>query len=457
MSARRAFPKVVLVLLGLVLGACILVSLLLWLLWDGDDPDGDSPTPTERLTKFGVESEAVPVWTDRPDAEASAEPATQTEVLDIYLDVSRPMGGFLPPEGEPPSGEFRTVVQWVPDHLLRAYRRDAVALTRRDVGADIGPRVSPPLPGVFERSRFDALSSRLDLALETMLGDVRSGRAEASALVTDLVGTGESTGALALSKPIRDWLRLPDVRTGALHLGLLAVKATYWGAEHPTACPLRDGIGCRFSERLSRYVPLKEMASVPFYVLIAGSGEGRASQIGEAIRDDAFEQGVEVVWELLTAESRTRRTSLDCSVSLRDGEPQYALFVDEERHYECRRDEPVRMDCVFGGEVRPTRASIADPDPAFEAEVADGRIVVDVDCAKLRDRPKVPTLGLTALGTVAATGDLPPWGDWSTTTDEADDSVGRTLQLQYFIEDARLRPDEYRIDLPPLLRGAGTP
>lgn len=452
MTVRCAHAKVALGVLGLALGGC------------------EDPTPEQRLTEFSMQVEMVPVWpapadpaTHDPapaDPAPLVEPSAPTEVLDIYLDVSRPMGGFLAPGDDPPSGEFRTVVQWVPDHLLRAYRHEAVPLTWRDVGAVVGPRASPPLPGIFERSRFDARSSRLDLALETMLDDVRTGRADAGALITDLVGTGESTGALALSKPVKDWLRSPDVRSGKLHLGLLGAKATYWGAAHPTVCPLRDGLGCRFSERLNRYVRLEQPAAVPFYVLLAGSGAARVSQVGESIRDDAAEQGVEALWELLTAESRTRPARGTCKALRDDGKEQYALFVDaadDQRRYRCRRDESVRLACEFDGGANPVGAVVADPHPAFEAKVADGRIVVvEIDCAALRDRPDLPTLHLTVSAAAAAARDLPPWEDWSTTTDETDDSIGRTLQLKYFVEDARLRPDGYRIELP-LLRGAGTP
>ena len=410
---------------------------------------GDDPLP---LKTFELDAEVVPVWKDAT-AQQPDEKLDQPDVLDLYLDVSRPMGGFLPMRAGSASG-FRTVVQWVPDHLLRAYGRSEVDLKVRSVGAGIGPPLEATVLQQLDRTLFDATSSRLDQVLAQVLGQLRSGRAEAAALVTDLVGTGESTGALAVSKHLTEWLESTDVRTCQLHLGLLGAKARYWGATHAQACPVRNGLGCRFSERQNRYVRLDGPAFVPFYVLVFGNSAAKVSDIGEAIRDDATGHGTEARWELLTAGCRTQRTRMTCTAST--GEPateQYALFREHDGRYRCTRDDTVRLACEFDGGVAPAQVAVVDDPPAFGARTAASRIDVTVDCAALRGGSDLPTLRLDIDGTVGEPDDLPAWEDWSTPTDEPPESVGKTLQLKYFIEDVRLRPDKHRIELPPLLVG----
>ena len=201
--------------------------------------------------------------------------------------------------------EFRTVVQWIPDHLLRVYGRPEVVLHWYDVGAEIGPPSDPANPPKLDRPRFSATASRLDLALETMLSQLEAGTVEVAALVTDLVGTGESTGAVAVSKHLRGWLKSVDVRTGRHHLALVGVKGRYVGATHPT-CPVRNGLACRFSERRGGYLRLERAASVPFYVLIVGADDRK----GQRGRSDALRRrdrtrirghgGIVDTWRTLT-------------------------------------------------------------------------------------------------------------------------------------------------------------
>ena len=129
---------------------------------------------------FSVETLVHPVWREPPPpAPAVDDSATPGDPrsLTIYLDLSRPMAGFLPlgtasapREGAGGTNEFRAVAQWVPDHLTRVYA--TAALSWRGVGRDIRDLSEYPR---FERSLFDATASRLDLAhsRSTRRADIR--------------------------------------------------------------------------------------------------------------------------------------------------------------------------------------------------------------------------------------------------------------------------------------------
>ena len=142
------------------------------------------------LDGFELKTTTAPAWSDTV-TDVEKHPSTiPPRRIPIYLDASRPIGGFLPFE-DPTMNEFRTVVQWIPDHLLRVYGRPEVTLHWYDVGAEIGPPSDPANPPKLDRPRFSATASRLDLALETMLSQLQAGQVEVAALITDLVGTGE--------------------------------------------------------------------------------------------------------------------------------------------------------------------------------------------------------------------------------------------------------------------------
>ena len=202
---------------------------------------------------FSVEASVHPIWRETPPPEPAVQDSAapgEPRSLTIYLDMSRPMAGFLPlgaasppREGSGGTNEFRAVAQWVPDHLTRVYA--TAALRWRGVGRDIRDLSEYPR---FERSLFDATASRLDMAIQEALADLKSGRSEGAALISDLLGTGELTGALAVSRYFEGWLNSEGVRTSEFHLGLVGVKASYWGGTSSNCAP-SNGLGCWYSER----------------------------------------------------------------------------------------------------------------------------------------------------------------------------------------------------------------
>ena len=167
---------------------------------------------------------AAPAW-NQPEAQA-ASPAGDPQLVEIHLDISTPMAGYLPPDGDADLSAFQFVAQNAAQHMARVFGGADAPVRWVGVGhelRDLGAR--PPI----ERGLFDGRATELDRSMERMLADFRSGRAEAAALVSDLMATGDVTGPLTLFGVLGEWLESADVRSGAFHVGLFGMKADYWG------------------------------------------------------------------------------------------------------------------------------------------------------------------------------------------------------------------------------------
>ena len=122
------------------LGLCGLI-----LTWSGACGSDSGSAPARIDEPFTVQAEVYAEWREAPSPEpALPESAATSEPksLAIYLDLSRPMAGYLPlgassppREGSGGTNEFRAVAQWVPDHLTRVY--PTASLQWRGVGHDI--------------------------------------------------------------------------------------------------------------------------------------------------------------------------------------------------------------------------------------------------------------------------------------------------------------------------------
>ena len=424
--------------------------------------DGTSQTSDE----FTLEAEFAPVWPasppgdpDPPDSMGPSEPKT----IVIYLDLSTPMAGFLPlgisaqPGDAEGTNHFRAVAQWVPDHLTRVY--PAATLQWRGVGQGIRDLGEYPQ---FERSLFDATATRLDLAIREAVSDLNSGRSEAVAVITDMLGTGELTGALSVSRYLDPWLASEAVRSGDQHLGLLGVMAAYWGGT-ASSCPPQGGLGCWFSERGRGWRRLEEVGQTPFYVLLMGRNAESLTTILESVRRDAKGIGIEAESELLTERTRRRTAGMSCGLLASDGEGrQYALRRDDGGHYSCVRSDRVLVSCGFDEGFRPGALSGSESGGAlpedFDASIAaeSGQVEINADCGSLRRQEPLPDLLLDVVGTFAPDSEAPPWNEWSIETDDLPEFPGKTLQLTYFIEEVRLMPETYRAIRLPILRGGGS-
>jgi hypothetical protein len=380
------------------------------------------------------------------------------------------MAGFIPlgaATTDDPSAdrsEFRTITQWVPDHLGRVYAGAPLEWRGFAEGIEALPQ-NPRLA----RDLFSGTSSNIGAAIQEILADFRAGRAAGAAIITDLVGTGASTGAQEVERHLAQWLESEQVRSGEFHLGLIGIKATYWGGVHASLCPARDGLGCWFSERMNGgrggWKRLDAPAVVPFYILLAGRGAAALDEIAAAILRDAHDWGVQpdsTAWELLTSASVEGTTEASCAAfpGGRSGERQYALWRDSTTsRYGCSRRDRVELSCTFDGGIRPTEASLAEQAASgsgpFAVGVSAGALDVAVDCGVIgAGNFGTQDLIVDVMGPYTLPTERPDWEvDWHTPTDDLPRHPGKTLQLRYFVEDTRIAPESYRIVLPPLLRG----
>ncbi len=421
------------------------------------------------VTSFDVSAVIEPVWPESsaPEPVVVDSAQDQSPRLAIYLDLSSPMSGFVPPpevEGDAggvAGGELRVVAQWIPDHLGRVY--PGVSLQWHGVGVGVEAMQQYP---VFRRDIFTGTESRLGLAIDEILADLRTGRSQGGAIITDLLGTDEGTGALAFARYLVPWLASAERRAGDFHFGLIGVRGTYWGAFHRTRCPRAEGtLGCWYSERMPGWKSrLQAPADVPFYVLLFGRSVEALNEIAESVLRDAESQEIEAVWELLTAAgSDQHQAEVEFEARPAGGEPgetQYSLWRDEDvGTYGCYRDDPVELRGTFahGSRFSPTEASLA-PAPGgtqrpFTVELDGERLVVQVDCDAVRESDSAPALRLSIRGTVQPPPDRPDWNPWSTPDDNTLEHPGATLQLRYLVEETRVAPASYRISLPVLAAG----
>ena len=447
---------------------------------------GDSVTRVESLPL--LEAAATPTWDEPPMGTAS--PQRDPELVEIHLDISSPMAGYLPPSSrEGDLSTFQFIARNVAQHMARVYGSADAPVRWVGVGHELRSLGSRPR---IERGVFDGRSTELDLSMERILGDFRSGRAEAAAIVSDLMATGDVTGPLTLFGTLVEWLRSEDVRSGAFHVGLFGVKTEYWGVTL-RGCPARGPLGCWFDELRQRWIPLDTVARMPFYVLVIGRGADRVTSVIESLqatidelnRNNDPDPRIETRWELLTRSSLGVGVALTCRAGTRDDDeprPQYALFVDQQLQYCCVRDDTVTVFCDIEGGFQPAAARAmwtitpavapvtgegeaaaneaagaetpVPVPPAAEARIDGNRLAFDFGCSALRCAQPAGAgmeLRIEATGPVqdAQTGD---WRDWSTEVGE----MGRTLQLQGFVEAVRISPDHYRLETRAILRFPGS-
>lgn len=170
----------------------------------------DDTSRVDEVARLTVTGTAAPAW-DEPETRV-ASPAGDPQLVEIHLDISAPMAGYLPPDGDADLSAFQFVAQNAAQHMGRVFggadapvRWVGVGHELRDLGAR--PRI--------ERGVFDGRSTDLDRSMERMLADFRSGRAEAAALVSDLMATGDVTGPVLLLRVLGAWLQSADLRSGA--------------------------------------------------------------------------------------------------------------------------------------------------------------------------------------------------------------------------------------------------
>ena len=403
---------------------------------------------------FAVEGRAELVLNEGADSTDTSRRESPAFV-DIHIDVSGPMGGFIAP---PSRGDvfpvLRTVALNVQSHLARVYGGAGIATRWFGVGNDLRQLRSPPR---IDQQLFNGGATRLDLSITAVLSDLQSGQIEAAALITDLMATGDLTGPLNISSQLEPWLESPDVQTGDYHVGLLGVRAKYWGIARAGSCPLQNGLGCWYDERAREYRRIGADQEIPFYVLVLGLGADRVKSVMDAVEEGIREgdDSLVVKSELLTQRPPdVNDVRMQCDVAGRSDagtlESQAALFWRSEARLQvyCQRDDAVVLSCnVTEGGFQVAEGTVVQGDSAsapLGATVVGDTLRFDTSCEALR--------GMSVE--VGGEFDRPGETDWSEWTTEVDD-LGRTLHLESFLQEIRLDPRNYCLILSPLLPFGG--
>ena len=430
---------------------------------------------TVDVAEVCLDADVEPRWqgTEVVEEEILGRPEAPSRI-GVYIDVSSPLGGFLPLSGRggQETSTLRTLAQLASEYLLPRYGAGGVTIDWRGVGHELAGTKPPER---LTRDDFDGEWSRLELALREIFADFQSGRAEAAALVTDLMATDEIVGPVALVPLVRDWLATEDVRSGEFHLALVGVRGDYWGMTD-RLCPERGGLGCwyreREPEREQRYERLGGIEKLPLYLVLAGRGRARLEEVAESIHRDLVGLGVEAQWELLTSASAADSATMLCGAFERSdsGErnPGRYLLRPDETGFACLKDGTAQLACRLENGMKLTSAVVIPEGPpaelasdehleplpgAFSAAVSGDELVLSVDCRSLREWSPLPDAlprGIhleVAAETPTRESEVEDWeSDWSSPVEVMD----RTVQLSEFIKQLRLTPDGYRIVLPPL-------
>lgn len=405
-----------------------------------------SPMPVQ---EFAVEGQAELVSGQGADSKGAARPKSPTSI-DIHIDVSGPMGGFISPSRDDLFPVLRTLALNAQSHMARVYGGTGIGTRWFGVGDNLRELRSPPR---IDRQLFNGSATRLDLSIAAILSDLQSGRIEAAAVITDLMATGDLIGPLNISSQLEQWLDSPDVQSGEYHVGLLGVRAKYWGITRAGSCPLQNGLGCWYDERAREYRRIGADQEIPFYVLVLGLGADRVKNVMDAVEAGVREgdDSITVESELLTQRPPdVNDVQMQCGVARRSDvgalQPQAALFWQSEarRQVYCQRDDGIVLSCnVTEGGFQVTGGTIVPEDTAsapLDATVIGDTLRIEQTCETLRGT------SVEIRGAI----DRPRESDWSGWSTEVDD-LGRTLHLASFLQEVRLDRRDYCLTLSPLL------
>jgi len=432
-------------LIGIVAGCVVLLAVVLLFMTTGGGGD-NSDLDAQRVTVAAtVEPSSVGGRGEIKIPEDGSD-------LVVYLDVSHPMGGFLPPPSvqSPPPG-LATVAQLLPGYLVRAY---GGATQWKTVANSVRP-----LPGTphFGRSLFRGSETFLEPAVEEILQGLESGHFAAAMLLTDLVATSGPESAMAVARPLAPWLRSAAVQSGIFDAGLLGVRTTFWGVRS-SSCPALGEVGCWYSEQADQYLPLSEPVQRPFYVLILGRTDGDTdlvNDLGEKLRDELKALEVETQWERFTERRGRRSGTFECSLqkhaaSAAPGEKQYILVRNGDGTWQCQQEKSVELICDLKPEGASSRLPLQSGEsswPWVETWVVNGAFHAVVDCARMKKETPHEDLRFEKLHASAPSKPPQDWSSWTAYSDEQAKYLTGTLQLDLFLEKLRVRPDRYRVEL----------
>ncbi len=449
----RSGRQLEILLIVVVAVAILIVGVVVLMMRDSNE--SQSPTSVD------VSWTVTPTWNRIPALPQNADP---TNEVALYLDVSQPMGGFLPPPNSHERSGFSDVVASVEKHLVSVAGSGA-DLRWYPVGKGVG-EMHLGTPRLSRNIVFREHETQLAPALEQMTQTISNGNFAAAALITDLNASEGVNGALGALAPLIRWIDQDTVRGGRLDAGLLGVRANYWGV-HGHTCPSTGDLACWYSEQQHTYLPLHRVAQAAFYVLILARAPDTVQEIANRVRRDTARLKLTMEWELLTAASRERVVKGVCTVSepARPGEPRQQLtLMKDSAGWSCVQDQPVELHCALPPETVLERPTSVTNSWQKAATVHDSRLTISIesaatlrivlDCAALRDRLPPGDLTVQFSGHVPESGGASAghWQDWTCADDSQEADLGRTPQLADLVNRIRLRPSLLWVRSTSLLR-----
>lgn len=392
----------------------------------------------------------APQWEGTPAATAATGLSGGGGRLDVYVDSSLPMAGFLAAEGAEFGSAFETVLRGASAQLLRIDGNASSPVAFFGVAGNIDKVAAHK---VLEKRFYDGGESRLDKALLEIERTLASSETEAALVLTDLIATGEVIGAQGAAQYLRDFMRSPAVLSGSLHLGLLGVKDSYRGVR-PAGCAAPAGRGCRFSEQRKKWLPLEENAVAPFFVLVFARGREPVERVLAGFAEELEELEVETATEILSAASQPEPPApTACSIETegRAGRRQYALFSDREGLFRCARSEKLTISCRLPPASRLAAGERKEDQEWLSYSLGEGSLELELDCEKIRDEDFPIDLEFAAESSRKT---AEKWAEWSSTSDDRPEDAGRTLRLKEFLEKVRLAPDSYQVEVKLLPKGS---
>ena len=389
--------------------------------------------------------------------------APNPEHIEVLLDLSIPMGGYMPTSPDSMS-LLPDIFRNLANKLQVEYGDTGVPLQCLGISSQITPF---ECASVLKRELFDGNGSQLTVAIRQALQKLKDGRIEMMVLISDLLATAENAGgidgsAANLLPVVQDPVLLAHYNAGTAHMALMGIRLSYWGVSRGPCADPSQHIGCWFQEGQRQYSPLsKPRVRRPLYLLFVSRGQDPGAYSVMSSLEEALFDIMPGDMDLRTDTLTHGSTGIDASsrwdeISWDSSDDKYNVTFDSDGDmYICanRAGDPLRFK-VFGNLEGRGLPPLGDFSLAPESGTTErwltagdapqpGRVFAEVDCnAICRREPKEsPIQGVLAL---RARGSQSGWGNpWSSSAEVED----RTFGLDDLIQG--LRPDYYGVKVSP--------
>jgi hypothetical protein len=307
---------------------------------------------------------------------------------------------------------------------------------------------------VFRATEFRRKKSDLNAVFAQIKSDLGNGNTHSAAVITDMVATGDTTGGIQAAQSLLEWAQT-STSAGSASVGMLGVKARFWGVRDSKCKGSAKGAGCWFSEQTQVWTPLTTAVEVPLYVLIFGRSEAQVESVSAAMRRSLGLEGDKQQWEVLVRHQAARHLGFTCAYRNPDpAKPPRLRAVWADGSLRCPGSETFDLSCtvddgdkgvVFAEDTKASWASVTATPSATGLDLS-------VSCERYKSRP--PDGPLEVHGDALARPADEPWEKWTTASDETGEALGRTLRLKDFTSRVRSTPPVFDITCGPIFEVA---